>query len=125
MHTWQMDDQSQDWIENPLLVNDYAMGGDTVRGVVRQVRRMYLPGLGQNSPKAPWTAEGAIFGAYVHRILCSRLNLCNRKCICIGSHLGRHKRLRVCISVHRLSMAPTFFTWIRFYSVRRVNYGSF
>ena len=75
------DDQSQDWIENPLLVNDYAMGGDTVHGVVRQVRRMYLPGLGKNTTKAPWTAEGALFGAYVHRILCSRLNLCNRKCI--------------------------------------------
>lgn len=121
------DDQSQDWIENPLLVNDYAMGGDTVHGVVRQVETMYLPGLGKNPPKAPWTAEETLFGMSVHRILCPMLNLCNRMCICICSHLGRHKRLRVRISVHRLSMILTLFTIIvsQVYSVRYDDYGSF
>jgi hypothetical protein len=48
----------------PLLVYDYAMGGDTVRGVAIQVRNRFLRGLASRPTAAPWTADDTLFGAY-------------------------------------------------------------
>ena len=59
------DDQSPEWLDHPLLVNDYAKGGDTVAGVARQIQSVYLPGLGTNPAAAPWTADGTLFSELV------------------------------------------------------------
>lgn len=55
--------QDEAWIENPLLVHDYARGGDDVQGVKRQIERAFLPGLGRNT-ELKWTAEEALFGEF-------------------------------------------------------------
>lgn len=65
------DDQSAEWIDHPLLVNDYAKGGDTVMGVARQIQSVYLPGLGTNPAEARWTANDTLFSelVFVHHTL--------------------------------------------------------
>jgi len=49
----------------PLLVYDYAMGGDTVRGLAIQARKRFLPGLASKPAAAPWTADDTLFVFWV------------------------------------------------------------
>ena len=53
----------------PLLVYDYAMGGDTVRGLAVQVRNRFLRGLASKPTTAPWTADDTLFGACAMSLL--------------------------------------------------------
>lgn len=49
-----------------LLVYDYAVGGETVDEVARQVKDVFM-GTGGEADKpewAPWTAEDSLFGAW-------------------------------------------------------------
>ena len=45
-----------------ILIYDYAVGGDTVAGVARQIKRQFIPYLGQKPDWAPWTSEDTLFG---------------------------------------------------------------
>ncbi|KAF9484721.1 hypothetical protein BDN70DRAFT_872259 [Pholiota conissans] len=58
-------DQSDEWKANPLLVYNYAKGGDTLDGVSRQVQNLFLPGLGKKPAGTPWTAEETLFITWV------------------------------------------------------------
>jgi len=49
----------------PLLVYDYAMGGDTVQGLAVQVRNRFLRGLASKPTTAPWTADDTLFVFWV------------------------------------------------------------
>lgn len=51
----------QEWMNDPLLVHDYARGGDIIDGVKRQVERCFLPKLGART-EIQWTAEETLFG---------------------------------------------------------------
>ncbi|EPQ58338.1 hypothetical protein GLOTRDRAFT_57235 [Gloeophyllum trabeum ATCC 11539] len=70
--TWTEQDQPN-WVghlvtkytPNPLLVYDYAVGGDTIAGVKRQVERQFLPHVGQKPDWAPWTAEDTLFVTWI------------------------------------------------------------
>lgn len=48
---------------NPaLLVRDYAVGGDTVAGVKRQIQRYVSRHVGVKPEWRPWKAENTLFG---------------------------------------------------------------
>ncbi|KAH9951458.1 SGNH hydrolase-type esterase domain-containing protein [Amylocystis lapponica] len=49
----------------PLLVYDYAVGGDTVAGVSQQVREMFLPRVGSHPFWAPWGPSDTLFITWV------------------------------------------------------------
>jgi len=59
----------------PLLVYDYAMGGDTVRGLAIQARKRFLPGLASKPAAAPWTADDTLFGACAASLASSLLTI--------------------------------------------------
>lgn len=54
-------EDEQEWTDNPLLVHDYARGGDIMDGVKRQIERCFLPKLGART-EIQWMAEGTLFG---------------------------------------------------------------
>lgn len=54
-------EDEQEWVDNPLLVHDYARGGDVIDGVKRQIERCFLPKLGART-EIQWTAEETLFG---------------------------------------------------------------
>ena len=82
--------QKQNKQQPPLLVYDYAMGGDAVRGLAIQARKISLPGLASKPAAAPWTADDTLFGARAASLL-GHLPLDDH----VSSLLGGHKRLRV------------------------------
>ncbi|KAI0628890.1 hypothetical protein C8Q77DRAFT_1067250 [Trametes polyzona] len=49
----------------PLLVYDYALGGDRVDGVQRQVDKCFLPHLAHKPTWAPWSSEDTLFCTWV------------------------------------------------------------
>lgn len=49
------------YLDSPLLVYDYAVGGSTVAGVRDQVEKSFLPKLGLKPASAPWNAEDTLF----------------------------------------------------------------
>ena len=51
--------------EQPLLVFDYAIGGQTVDGVKVQAERYFLPTAGRRPDWAPWTSADTLFSAHV------------------------------------------------------------
>lgn len=58
------DSKTQDpaWDADPLLVYNYARGGDEVSGVARQVRKLFLPIVGTKPDWAPWDESNSLFG---------------------------------------------------------------
>ena len=52
-----------------LLVYDYAIGGDTVAGVQRQIRVNFQPRVGEKPSWAPWTAEDSLFSETIFQPL--------------------------------------------------------
>ena len=52
---------------SPMLVYDYAMGGDRVDGVRRQIEKDFLPHLAQKPRWAPWTGADTLFGMSTFR----------------------------------------------------------
>ncbi|KAI0362113.1 hypothetical protein OH77DRAFT_1416330 [Trametes cingulata] len=58
-----------------LLVYDYAIGGDSVEGVRRQVQVNFLPRVGEKPEWAPWEAENTLFITWIGINDCARLEL--------------------------------------------------
>ncbi|KAI0648557.1 hypothetical protein C8Q79DRAFT_906407 [Trametes meyenii] len=52
-------------VPSSLLVYDYALGGDRVDGVERQIRRDFLPDLAPKPDWAPWTSDDTLFICWV------------------------------------------------------------
>ena len=52
--------QDSDYIDSPLLVYNYAKGGDTVTGVHRQIMHSFIPSLVRER-LAPWQATDTLF----------------------------------------------------------------
>lgn len=48
-----------------LLVYDYALGGDTVEGLKRQIHHDFLPHLALKPDWAPWSPEDTLFITWV------------------------------------------------------------
>lgn len=48
-----------------MLVYDYALGGDTVGGVKRQVHKDFLPHLATRPDWAPWSASDTLFITWI------------------------------------------------------------
>jgi len=44
-----------------ILVYDYAVGGDSVAGVGRQINQQFIPHAGQQPDWAPWASEDTLF----------------------------------------------------------------
>ncbi|TFK76392.1 hypothetical protein BDN72DRAFT_830957 [Pluteus cervinus] len=57
--------QSEEYHKEPLLVYDYAVGGDRVLGVRGQVHNRYLRGPGAKPEGSTWTAENSLFVTWV------------------------------------------------------------
>ncbi|KAF8910985.1 hypothetical protein CPB84DRAFT_1672002 [Gymnopilus junonius] len=58
-------EQGEEWIKSPLLVHDYAKGGDIVQGIQRQFERLFLPDLSKRPDWAPWTESQTLFITWV------------------------------------------------------------
>jgi len=48
-----------------ILVYNYAIGGDSVAGVGIQIKRRFIPHVGQKPDWAPWTSEDTLFITWV------------------------------------------------------------
>ncbi|KAI0748136.1 hypothetical protein C8Q80DRAFT_1270577 [Daedaleopsis nitida] len=48
-----------------LLVYNYAIGGDTVSGVRKQVQVNFLPRVGEKPSWAPWSAQDSLFVTWI------------------------------------------------------------
>lgn len=53
------------YTDSPLLVYDYARGGDTIAGVRRQIQEQFLKKVGQKPSWAPWAANNSLFVTWV------------------------------------------------------------
>lgn len=83
--------QEEAWIKSPLLVHDYAKGGDIVQGIQRQVERLFLLDLGKRPEWASWTECETLFSE------CKILNQAGSTLHMIYfSNMGWDQRLRVC-----------------------------
>ncbi|KAI0374904.1 hypothetical protein BV20DRAFT_1048910 [Pilatotrama ljubarskyi] len=58
-----------------LLVYDYAIGGDTVEGVRKQVQVNCLPRVGEKPDWAPWRADNTLFITWIGINDCARLSM--------------------------------------------------
>jgi hypothetical protein len=47
-----------------ILVYDYAVRGDTIKGVRGQVKTQFIPIVGKKPQWAPWRASDSLFGKY-------------------------------------------------------------
>ena len=54
------DQQDSDYTKSPLLVYDYARGGDTVAGVHQQIKHFFIPSLVKERV-VPWQATDSLF----------------------------------------------------------------
>jgi len=63
------------WTKSPLLVHDYAKGGDRVPGVKYQIRDLFLPGVGKKPAWAAWTECETLFVTWVGINDCAYLNI--------------------------------------------------
>ncbi|KAI0670369.1 hypothetical protein C8Q78DRAFT_1035867 [Trametes maxima] len=58
-----------------LLVYDYAVGGESVQGVRKQVQVNFLPRVGEKPSWAPWSAGDSLFVTWIGINDCARLEL--------------------------------------------------
>ncbi|TFK29984.1 hypothetical protein FA15DRAFT_699550 [Coprinopsis marcescibilis] len=54
-------EQDEAYRADPLLIYDYACGGDRVDGVKRQIQRLFLPIVGTKPNWAPWNESNSLF----------------------------------------------------------------
>ncbi|KLO14732.1 hypothetical protein SCHPADRAFT_825871 [Schizopora paradoxa] len=52
-------------VEKPLLVYDYAVGGQMVHGVKHQVQGSFLPHVGEKPEWSPWTESDSLFSIWI------------------------------------------------------------
>lgn len=69
------DESGQDpaYLSSPLLVYDYAQGGDTITGVKQQIRGWFLPKAGKKPSWSPWSANTSLFGEPIVNNYCHLL----------------------------------------------------
>jgi hypothetical protein len=69
--TWTEDDDNPNWVSqlvtefsanSGILVYDYAVGGDTISGVGRQIHREFIPHVGKKPEWAHWDDKNTLFG---------------------------------------------------------------
>ena len=60
---------------SPLLVYNYARGGDHVMGVKRQIQTLFLPTVGQKPPWGTWSENDSLFGMWHSRLSARGANL--------------------------------------------------
>ncbi|KAG8949826.1 hypothetical protein FRC03_000229 [Tulasnella sp. 419] len=54
------------YVRSPLLVYDYAEGGNTADDLIRQVREEFIPYAGSKKDKySPWTGEDSLFVTWI------------------------------------------------------------
>ncbi|KXN86893.1 hypothetical protein AN958_09488 [Leucoagaricus sp. SymC.cos] len=75
-----LEEQSQEYMKNPLLVYNYAKGGDMVDGIERQVE---TPLVGKKINEGLWTAENALFVTWVD------INDCGTPNVDIPTHINK------------------------------------
>ncbi|KAH9935006.1 uncharacterized protein B0H18DRAFT_979369 [Fomitopsis serialis] len=71
-HTW-AEPGKANWVGHlitehslsPILVHDYAMGGDRVDGVRRQIEKDFMPNLAPKPSWAPWREQDTLFATWV------------------------------------------------------------
>ncbi|KAL0946597.1 hypothetical protein HGRIS_012797 [Hohenbuehelia grisea] len=71
-------EQTEDYLQNPLLVFDFARGGATMFEVHRQIEADFLQTVGKSPENAPWQALNALFSMYLsssRRINCPSQSL--------------------------------------------------
>jgi len=51
--------------KSSILVYDYAIGGDSVAGVGKQIKHQFIPNVGQKPDWAPWTSKNTLFVTWV------------------------------------------------------------
>ena len=59
------EEQDSDYTESPLLVYNYARGGDTVTGVRSQIQNFFIPSLVEKR-EVPWKATDTLFSEILH-----------------------------------------------------------
>ncbi|KAL1947913.1 hypothetical protein VTO73DRAFT_13637 [Trametes versicolor] len=64
-----------EYSQSKLLVYDYAVGGDSVQGVRKQVQVNFLPRVGEKPSWAPWSAEDSLFVTWIGINDCAHLEL--------------------------------------------------
>ncbi|KAI0780920.1 hypothetical protein BD413DRAFT_15510 [Trametes elegans] len=64
-----------EYTHTKLLVYDYAIGGDAVHGVRKQVQVNFLPRMGEKPDWAPWGAEDSLFITWIGINDCAHLEL--------------------------------------------------
>jgi len=83
-YVWTESNDKPNWVghliakhkPNPnLLVYDYAVGGDDVRGLERQVKGRFLPHVGQRPDWAPWKSNDTLFVTWIGINDCAFLRL--------------------------------------------------
>ncbi|THU87264.1 hypothetical protein K435DRAFT_761949 [Dendrothele bispora CBS 962.96] len=57
--------QAEDFSNAPLLVYDFAIGGQTVNGVEGQIEDRFLPTIAKKPEWAPWTANESLFVIWI------------------------------------------------------------
>lgn len=65
--------QDPAYLSSPLLVYDYALGGDTIVGVKQQIRGWFLPKAGKKPSWSPWSANTSLFGEPIVNNYCHLL----------------------------------------------------
>jgi len=58
-------EQDAVYMKRPLLVYDYAKGGDTVTGVRHQIQSKFLPNVGQKPDWASWSSDKSLFITWI------------------------------------------------------------
>ncbi|EJF66374.1 hypothetical protein DICSQDRAFT_97426 [Dichomitus squalens LYAD-421 SS1] len=58
-----------------LLVYDYAVGGDTVGGIRKQVQVNFLPRVGEKPSWAPWSAQDTLFVTWIGINDCGQIEI--------------------------------------------------
>ncbi|KAF9535279.1 hypothetical protein CPB83DRAFT_801500 [Crepidotus variabilis] len=61
----ELQEMIKDWQDSPLLVYDYAKGGESVFGVKRQIEQLFKQGMGTQPNWAKWTPEETLFVIWV------------------------------------------------------------
>ena len=87
----------------PLLVYDFARGGDTVIGVRGQIERGFMLHLAKKPDWCPWDANDTLFGEINEICGVRELHVDEFE----ASYLGGHQRLRVSVET-ALRMIPVY-----------------
>ena len=75
-HDSESSKQTESWHSSPILVYDFAVGGENVYGVSRQCHDAFLP----NRRQMNWTTDNALFGTpQLFKFLRSKMGLRSEK----------------------------------------------